>query len=261
MDLRLDPAAGARYTSESQRARSVTEAWAAKNMYCLACSSPHLCSEPTNTPVKDYTCPECGAAYQLKSQARRFGRSVTNSAYARKLQAIREGQVPHYLFLQYTKPAWRVTDLFVVPSYFITLGAIEQRPPLPDHARRRGWVGSKILLNELPSGGQVSVVESGIARSKAHVRSDWQKFDFLGADRRASGGWGAEILTCVRKVNEATEETEFTLQDFYSRFLPELSGRHPENNNIEAKIRQQLQVLRDGGVLRFLGRGRYRVLD
>jgi type II restriction enzyme len=35
---------------------------------------------------------------------------------------------------------------------------------------------------------------------------------------------------------------------------------HPLNRNIRPKIRQQLQVMRDHGVLEFLGQGRYRIL-
>ena len=260
MDLQLDPSVGAQYKSESQRARVVTESWAARNMYCLACPSAYLHLEPANTPVRDYSCPDCGAGYQLKSQARSFGRSVTNSAYAQKIRAIREGRVPHYIFLRYAKPVWMVTDLFVVPSHFITLRVIEQRPPLPDHARRRGWVGSKILLTELPTEGQISVVNRGVPLDKLRVRTEWQRFNFLGLDSRARGGWGAEILSCVRRLQQQTGRDEFTLQEFYVQFVPELSDRHPENHNIEAKIRQQLQVLRGGNILRFLGKGRYRVL-
>ena len=260
MDLQLDQSIGAQYKSEAQRARAVTEAWAAANMYCLACASAHLRREPNNTPVRDYSCPDCGAGYQLKSQARRFGRSVTNSEYGQKLRAIREGRVPHYIFLRYARPDWVVSDLFVVPSHFVTFGVIEQRNPLSEHARRRGWTGSKILLGELPPEGRVLVVDRYSVRTKSDVRSDWQQFQFLGADLRARGGWGAEVLSCVRRLQQQTGRGEFTLQEFYTNFVPELSARHPENHNVEPKIRQQLQVLRHGGILRFLGSGRYRVL-
>ncbi|MBQ1398560.1 MAG: restriction endonuclease, partial [Clostridia bacterium] len=34
--------------------------------------------------------------------------------------------------------------------------------------------------------------------------------------------------------------------------------KHIHNNNIEAKIRQQLQILRDKGFIEFLERGHYR---
>jgi type II restriction enzyme len=33
--------------------------------------------------------------------------------------------------------------------------------------------------------------------------------------------------------------------------------KYPNNNNIQAKIRQQLQILRDKGYLKFTGRGKY----
>ena len=41
-------------------------------------------------------------------------------------------------------------------------------------------------------------------------------------------------------------------------FVKELQLKHPKNNNIEAKIRQQLQFLRDKGIIEFKGNGKYR---
>jgi type II restriction enzyme len=38
-----------------------------------------------------------------------------------------------------------------------------------------------------------------------------------------------------------------------------VQAKHPSNNNVKAKIRQQLQFLRDKGVLDFVGRGQYRM--
>ena len=37
-----------------------------------------------------------------------------------------------------------------------------------------------------------------------------------------------------------------------------LKVKHPRNNNIRPKIRQQLQFLRDKGFIEFLGDGKYR---
>jgi type II restriction enzyme len=82
----------------------------------------------------------------------------------------------------------------------------------------------------------------------------------LQIDRRARGAWGASVLFCVRTLEQETQSNEFTLQDFYRRFTSELASRYPNNNNVQAKLRQQLQVLRDGGVLEFLGHGRYKVI-
>ena len=43
-------------------------------------------------------------------------------------------------------------------------------------------------------------------------------------------------------------------------FENELKLKHPENNFIKDKIRQQLQYLRDKGFVKFLERGKYKKL-
>ena len=48
-----------------------------------------------------------------------------------------------------------------------------------------------------------------------------------------------------------------TLEELYE-YENELHIRHPQNNNIKPKIRQQLQFLRDKGFIEFLGNGKYR---
>jgi type II restriction enzyme len=59
---------------------------------------------------------------------------------------------------------------------------------------------------------------------------------------------------CVEKI----KNKEFSLDEVYA-FEEVLKAKHPANNNVRAKIRQQLQYLRDKGVIEFLGRGRYRM--
>ena len=68
-------------------------------------------------------------------------------------------------------------------------------------------------------------------------------------------GWTLEVLRCVELINKK----EFDLFDVY-QFKERLHILYPENNNIEAKIRQQLQILRDKHYIIFLGDGRYRKL-
>ena len=260
MELLLTAATAELYKSRSQAARRMTEDWAATNLFCLACSSDRVLSEPANTPVRDYTCPDCGATYQLKSNNGAFGRVVQNSAYAPKMAAIEDGWVPHYAFLQYSRATWTVTDLFVVPGHFMSAAVIQRRNPLRETARRAGWVGSNILLGRLASDARVVVVSKGAIREREQIRDDWQRYAFLKSDERSQGGWGADTLLCIRTLQRETGEKEFTLQAFYARFRDELASWHPANQHVEDKIRQQLQVLRDDGVLLFLGRGRYRVL-
>ena len=61
------------------------------------------------------------------------------------------------------------------------------------------------------------------------------------------------MLNVVRGLGRA----EFSLVDIYAS-AAHLARLHPANRYIEPKIRQQLQVLRDLGLVEFLGRGRYR---
>ena len=116
MDLRLDPSVAKGYKNRSQIARRISEEWANRNLYCLACTTEGVKVERANTPVIDYQCPRCGASYQLKSKRGRFGRTVSNSAYAPKMDAICDGRAPHYVFLQYSSASWQVTDMFVLPA-------------------------------------------------------------------------------------------------------------------------------------------------
>jgi type II restriction enzyme len=199
-------------------------------------------------------------AYQLKSKSGPFGQRVQNSAYEPKMRAIRQGKAPHYAFLQYSRETWRVTDLFIVPGHFFTPALIERRGPLATTARRAGRVGSNILLQALPSEARLDVVIDGRVRPSAEVRGAWSRFAFRESDQRARGGWGAAVLASVRVLQKKAGIAEFSLQGFYQRFEAELGSRFPANRNVQAKIRQQLQVLRDGAVLEFIGRGRYRVL-
>jgi type II restriction enzyme len=61
------------------------------------------------------------------------------------------------------------------------------------------------------------------------------------------------VLNVVRALNK----NEFTLQDVYA-FAGHLTKLHPAYRHVRDKIRQQLQVLRDLGLVEFLGGGRYR---
>lgn len=62
-----------------------------------------------------------------------------------------------------------------------------------------------------------------------------------------------DVLQMARKIGKR----QFALRDIYNH-EDELTSLHPGNNNVRPKIRQQLQVLRDKGILEFLGGGEYR---
>ena len=68
-------------------------------------------------------------------------------------------------------------------------------------------------------------------------------------------GWRLDIFNLILKI----QTNVFKLDEVYA-YKQNLQKLHPENRNIEAKIRQQLQELRDLGLIEFLGSGVYRKL-
>jgi len=68
-------------------------------------------------------------------------------------------------------------------------------------------------------------------------------------------GWRLDVFEILTQIQPET----FKLNDAYN-FADHLKKLHPENKNIKAKIRQQLQYLRDLGILEFRDRGIYRKL-
>lgn len=66
-------------------------------------------------------------------------------------------------------------------------------------------------------------------------------------------GWLLDVLSCINDI----DSVEFSLQDIYE-YTEILRQKYTNNNNVESKIRQQLQILRDKGFIEFLSRGYYR---
>lgn len=68
-------------------------------------------------------------------------------------------------------------------------------------------------------------------------------------------GWKIDVFKCLLEIRDSI----FTLKQV-NKFEYRLKKLHPENRFIQPKIRQQLQVLRDIGLLEFVKRGVYRKL-
>ena len=58
---------------------------------------------------------------------------------------------------------------------------------------------------------------------------------------------------------ESMKAIEFNLTDLYA-YEGWLKSRHPQNRHIKDKLRQQLQYLRDKGIVEFISRGQYRFI-
>lgn len=65
-------------------------------------------------------------------------------------------------------------------------------------------------------------------------------------------GWKREVFKCL----DSLPQQQFSLENAY-QFEKKLSAVYPQNLNIKAKIRQQLQYLRDLGLIEFLGDSMY----
>ncbi|PYV19154.1 MAG: restriction endonuclease [Acidobacteria bacterium] len=244
-----------RYKSPAQQARVVSETWGQENLYCAACASPKLAATPVGTQVVDYTCPQCDSAYQLKSQSRPFSRRITDAAYDAMVRAIRQGRTPNLFALHYDLHRWAVLNLILVPRFAFSLSCIEKRNPLRTAAERHGWVGCNILLGGIPPDARIPVVVNGVPNRVASVREQYARLRPLEKIRYDARGWTLDVLNVVRRL----DKKEFKLGDVYA-CAGELARLHPQNKNVEPKIRQQLQRLRDLGFLEFTGRGVYRVL-
>jgi type II restriction enzyme len=146
-----------------------------------------------------------------------------------------------------------VNNLILIPRYFFTPSIIEKRKPLAETAHRAGWIGCNINISTIPQNCKINIVKSGIIRDKTAVLKEYEEIKSLQIDNIDSRGWMLDVLFCISMIPNDT----FNLEQVY-RFEKALSEKHPDNKFIKAKIRQQLQVLRDKGYLEFVERGIYK---
>ena len=99
----------------------------------------------------------------------------------------------------------------------------------------------------------MEIVSNGTIADIKSVVSKVNKSNQLETKDLNSRGWLMDILNCTNRIPAQV----FTLEDMY-QFENMLQMKHPQNNNIKPKIRQQLQYLRDRGFIEFLGNGYYR---
>lgn len=199
--------------------------------------------------------------------------------------AILTDRTPSLYVLHYDLTAWVVRTVILIPHFAFALSAIEVRPPLAPTARRAGWVGCNILLHKIPADARIPIVDDGKIRPAAEVRRAYKRLRPLEKIKAEKRGWTLDVLNVVRALVEEREagraktiaaksghgemqecrpkgtalHNAFTLEEVYAH-AGELNELHPANHNIQPKIRQQLQVLRDMGLVEFLGSGDYRLM-
>lgn len=251
MNLECRSELAAAYKAGPQIARVLSEEWCNREMYCPACDSSHLTQSRTNTPAVDFACPRCEQLFQLKSLKSWNPRKIPDAGHEAMLRAIRSDRAPNLFVLQYTS-SWIVQNLVLIPRAFFTESVIEKRKPLGLQARRAGWIGCNILLSQIPADGKIAVVSAGRAVPEQRVRQEFSRVRKLADLSPSLRGWTVDVLNAVRRLGKA----EFSLRELYA-FEGQLKEAHPGNQNVRPKIRQQLQVLRDLGLLEFSSPGHY----
>ena len=262
MNTHFDTSFVQEFRSGSQHARVVSEAWFGSQAYCLSCEANQLQASKANAKAKDFVCPNCAQTYELKSSKGRNARRVVDGAYVTMMQRISASDAPALLLLKYSyqplaiQPAWNVHRLTAIHPVFLTDAVIEARKPLSATAKRAGWQGCNILVDRIPSDGQIVLINEGRSVDPMAVRASYRASSKMAAILPQERGWATLALKVIRDLRV----DHFALEQLYER-RSFFQAAYPANRHIEAKIRQQLQVLRDLGYLRFASRGHYELLN
>lgn len=253
LNLQMDGNNTVQYKSNAQKIRVITESWVCRNMFCPYCGNEYISHFENNRPVADFFCQVCNEEYELKSKSSSISNKVNDGAYETMIERITSVNNPNFFFLHYNKSSLRVRDLVMVPKYFFSPEIIEKRKPLADTARRAGWIGCNILLNRIPSEGRIYIVKNEEQISFEQIIKKVRKTEFLRDSKLEARGWTLDVLNCVNMI----KDSDFTLDEIYG-FEKLLTVKHPNNHHVKEKIRQQLQLLRDNGIIEFIGKGHYR---
>lgn len=252
MNLHFDETLGEKYKSKTQKIRVMSENWVGQYMFCPCCGNPHIFELKNNKPVADLKCDNCCEIFELKSKEGKIGKKINDGAYSTMIERITSIANPELLVMQYSSD-FTVTDLVLIPKFFFVPQIIEKRKPLASSAQRAGWIGCNILYSKIPQQGKIDIIRNGIITPVNEVVRNYNRIKKLETRNINSRTWLFDVLNCVNNI----KATDFYLQDIYE-YTEILQEKHINNHNIEAKIRQQLQFLRDKGFIEFLGRGHYK---
>jgi type II restriction enzyme len=170
------------------------------------------------------------------------------------VEAIRNDNTPNFYFMHYDLESWQIQNLLLIPSFAFSESAIIKRNPLAPTARRAGWIGCNISLNNIPAEARIYVVRDRQVVAANEVRQKFLHIKPLKDIAASQRGWTLDVLNAIRLLGKI----EFTTDDAY-KLVPHLERLHPKNRHVRAKIRQQLQVLRDSELLIHIERSLWRI--
>ncbi|MDE5610026.1 MAG: hypothetical protein K2I66_06565 [Bacteroidales bacterium] len=256
MNLALNTNIAQQYKSKSQKYRVITETWLGDNMYCPICGEIKITHYKANKPVADFCCKNCNSDFELKSKESKhpiFTNIIPDGAYHTMIERITSLHNPNLFVMTHFNQS--VNNLILIPKFFFVPSTIIKRPPLKEGARREGWIGCNINLENIPNEAKIPIINDGVIMPSISVKEHYKKLLSLKTDVLQNRGWLIDTMACIDKL----KKEEFTLQDIYM-FENLLKKEYPNNNFIKAKLRQQLQILRDKGFIEFTTRGHYKKL-
>lgn len=243
------------YKSKSQIARVVTETWGSNNLFCPICGNKRLMPHKNNHKVSDFYCNKCKEEFQLKSSSKKFGKQLIGSDYYTFSTKLKNNEQPNLFLLNYNLDDNVVNNLVFIPKVFITFNNVIKRPPLKSNAKRAGWTGYNLRLDLIPEEGKIVIIADKDIKSTKKIISKVQNINNSYNGYKTQSEWNIAMLKLIKKM-----DTEFTLSDMY-KYENRLSNKFPNNNNIKDKIRQQLQILRDNGIIYFIDKGSYKKVE
>src|SRR5690606_22265590 len=99
----------------------------------------------------------------------------------------------------------------VLPAFCVTPDHVQKRKPLSPNARRAGWVGCNILINEIPKSMRLSIIVNGNIMQKSVVLEKYSSLSILAKKSFTARSWVTEVLEIV----ETIMPTNFALRDMY----------------------------------------------
>jgi type II restriction enzyme len=252
VNLNFNTELAAGYKSNSQIARVLTEHWVKSNSYCPCCGTKPIQSFENNKPVADFHCHQCAEQFELKSKSGKLSNTIADGAYETMIERISANNNPNFFFLTYSKN-WSVENFLIIPKQFFTPEIIIKRKALSSTAKRAGWVGCNINISNIAEAGKVFLIKNSNIIDQNKVSFAFNQTLFLREKNIDAKGWILDIMRCVDHLKNSS----FTLEEMYT-FENSLKLKYPNNNFIKDKIRQQLQLLRDKGLIEFIGRGKYK---
>jgi len=113
------------------------------------------------------------------------------------------------------------------------------------------------ILQHVPPRERIELPQVPIKRKEEEIEDEYDLL-FEGnqaAIRKSLRGWKLDTFDILTTLKTQV----FRLDDVY-QFVPQLQKKYPNNRNVRPKLRQQLQFLRDLGLIKFLGGARYKKL-